>query len=250
MSCAADVDDIDVIHCEAADGRIMRLDWIELVIRRSSLRWVLYLWRTILCHFVRCVFSERSLDLILCTCNASYWTVWRFSAAIFVAHHMPFIPYSPHMPTYLTYIVKTCKKKTRLQAAYISTRLHAYISRSLDPRILYLYVPAFLCAYSIIHKSSQIIACMPSVHPSILGYAHSWVHPSIRSLYWFVIYCAHIFESLSDEYRPHPNYMEIVQVRDDCSKLRSMVVGDAGWRTRAYLAQPKPIGVNLGQPWR
>ena len=33
MSCAADVDDIDVIHCEAADGRIMRLDWIELVIQ-------------------------------------------------------------------------------------------------------------------------------------------------------------------------------------------------------------------------
>ena len=128
MSCAADVDDIDVIHCEAADGRIMRLDWIELVIRRSSLRWVLYLWRTILCHFVRCVFSERSLDLILCTCNASYWTVWRFSAAIFVAHHMPFIPYSPHMPTYLTYIVKTCKKKHAYRPpTYPQGFMHTYL---------------------------------------------------------------------------------------------------------------------------
>ena len=37
-----------------------------------------------------------------------------------------------------------------------------------------------------------------------------------------------VFKSLRDEYRPHPDYFEIVQVRDDFSKLRSLVVGDAG----------------------
>ena len=48
-------------------------------------------------------------------------------------------------------------------------------------------------------------------------------------------------------------------VRGDSSKLRSMVVDDAGWRTRADLAQPKPTGSNQSgtlmkfpinyQPW-
>ena len=37
-----------------------------------------------------------------------------------------------------------------------------------------------------------------------------------------------LFESLGGEYRPHPHYTGIVQVRDDFSILRSMVVGDAG----------------------
>ena len=37
-----------------------------------------------------------------------------------------------------------------------------------------------------------------------------------------------LFESLRDEYRPHPDYMGIVQVRDDFSTLKSMVVGDPG----------------------
>ena len=36
-----------------------------------------------------------------------------------------------------------------------------------------------------------------------------------------------VFESLHDEYRPHPDYI-CVQVRDDFLKLRSMVVGDEG----------------------
>ena len=58
-----------------------------------------------------------------------------------------------------------------------------------------------------------------------------------------------IFESLRDEYRPHPDYIQGVQVRDDSSKLRSMVVRDARWRTQGYLAQPKLTVVELGRPW-
>ena len=41
----------------------------------------------------------------------------------------------------------------------------------------------------------------------------------------------------------------IVRVKDGFSKLGSMVAGDAGWRTRAYLAQPKPTGGRLGRAW-
>jgi hypothetical protein len=52
-----------------------------------------------------------------------------------------------------------------------------------------------------------------------------------------------IFESLRDEDRPHQKLD--VQIRDDMSKLRSMVVGDAERRRRAFLAQPKPTGSNL-----
>ena len=58
-----------------------------------------------------------------------------------------------------------------------------------------------------------------------------------------------LLESLPDEYRRRPDCMQIVQVRDIFSKLRSMAVGDAGWRTRAYLAQPKPTGIKLRYPW-
>ena len=74
---------------------------------------------------------------------------------------------------------------------------------------------------------------------------------------------------------PHPDCIkgngleagrELVRVRDGFSKLRSMVARDEGWRTQAYLAQPKPdwrqtlswadhepswaqLGPNLGQTW-
>ena len=32
-------------------------------------------------------------------------------------------------------------------------------------------------------------------------------------------------------------------------EVEELVGGDAGWRTRAYLDQPKPTGVKLGRPW-